>query len=426
MKKQSAYSLLLIGLLLVSFNSCLSNPDTPLVAPTSTPTIKFVANISMPLSSGKNSGDQFCIPPVASIAYPVDLPPKLPLKAEAAIPPSGGWQSVADLPVAGQPIGKIVARTNNEIWIAYLPQSGGLWQYRLDSNQWKGYSSIGGTNVFIYDIFLTPKDDLWGLGYVMPKGTYIASRFFLSKYDRSSDQFQFSPIGAEIFDTYNVDVIKQDSRGVIWLMAQKKDQQFPGSLFGGRPFMLFSIDLSAQRVKQYQEFPWPGNFEISNDGSLWMIVDDNGPVLHLQQFIPTTNEIRNYWNFPPAISGVKKASDVTLLYFDRLGHLWLDDRGWVDFSDPQQPVWYQMIRSPAFLIDRGEVDSRYVWIRPSEMYQSTDGMYWFGSFYGLVSLNPKSGEWCKFTNGTSPFAEDNNHNLWIGVFGRLYKYTIAP
>lgn len=423
MKSKLVNSVLLIIVITTMISSCTGNSGIATNIPAVTLAVQPTPIDPTHLPDSSGSVEQVCIPPTVAFAYPVDLPPVLPLEKEPLVIPSGKWKSIANLPVPEQGIGKLLIRSNNEIWLTY-PVRDGAWQYHADSETWKQYSLIQGTNVVIYDLFLTPKNDLWGIGYEQGNGAEGSGSLFLSRYIPEPDEFQFSQVGGEIFKTYNVTMMKQDQEGVVWMMAQIKGQQFPDLLTEGKPVTLFSLDLATEKVRQFQDFPWPGRFELGPDKSIWTLVDDPEPVL--QQFNPTTNEILKYSGFPPTSSGIDKASNVSFLYFDRLNHLWLDDRGWLDLSDPNKPVWNQVIRSSAFLIDRGEANSRYVWIRPSEMYQTIDGMYWFGSFYGLVSLNPENGEWCKFTNGTGPFAEDNNHNLWIGVFGRLYKYTILP
>jgi hypothetical protein len=90
-------------------------------------------------------------------------------------------------------------------------------------------------------------------------------------------------------------------------------------------------------------------------------------------------------------------------------------------------MWHKVVRSPVFISDSSSPENQYGWSSPNQIYQSSDGMYWFSdSNVGLVNLNPANGKWCKFTTGYSPISEDNQGNLWIAVFGKLYKYHITP
>jgi hypothetical protein len=119
-------------------------------------------------------------------------------------------------------------------------------------------------------------------------------------------------------------------------------------------------------------------------------------------------------------------NSIGYLYFDLAGRLWVDDRGWLDYADPENPIWYRVIRSPAFLTDASRPESQYGWTRPFSMLQSSNGQYWFSSIAGMVRLDPGTGEWCKFTTGYGPISEDDAHTLWIAVFDKLFKYPLTP
>ena len=60
---------------------------------------------------------------------------------------------------------------------------------------------------------------------------------------------------------------------------------------------------------------------------------------------------------------------------------------------------------------------------PNSMYQSSNGWYWFKGA-GIVRLDLEQGSWCLITTGRSDVVEDNDKNLWIAVFGHLYKYPL--
>ena len=146
-------------------------------------------------------------------------------------------------------------------------------------------------------------------------------------------------------------------------------------------------------------------------------------------YSPTTEDVQQYLGLPL----FDKSTAVSVLFFDRNGRLWIDNKGWLDFTNPAKPIWYEIIPSPVFLTNDGWFDirigdgqiSKYGWLVPSEISQSTNGWFWFTT--GRDDwLNPKKGEWCLFTTGSSPVVEDNDRNLWIVVFDKLYKFQLEP
>jgi hypothetical protein len=146
-------------------------------------------------------------------------------------------------------------------------------------------------------------------------------------------------------------------------------------------------------------------------------------------YSPVAHESRVYYG-PPSLERVGTPGT---LYFDREGRLWLSNKGWLDFKDPANPVWYEIIPSAVFLTDNGEFvgdnpegsRSRYGWREPSKIYQSSNGWYWFTAD-GIIRLDPQEAEWCRFTTGRSPVVEDEDGYLWIVVYDKLYKYDLEP
>ena len=107
-----------------------------------------------------------------------------------------------------------------------------------------------------------------------------------------------------------------------------------------------------------------------------------------------------------------------------MGWLWVEDRGFFEFPGEDNPIWHKVIRSPVFISDDVRPELQYAWTRPYETFQSSDGSYWFTAPVGIVHLSPESGEWCLFTTEESPVVEDENRNLWIVAFGKLYRLTL--
>ena len=162
------------------------------------------------------------------------------------------------------------------------------------------------------------------------------------------------------------------------------------------------------------------------DGKIWMA--DVG-LEQLASYDPASGEYAVYdGRAPGVLSDLSREALIGYiysLYVDRGGRLWLDDRGWIDFSNPRDPVWNTVIRSPVFINNVVSPEDQYNWDRPNHIYQSSDGLYWFSGAVGMVRFDSETGEWCKFTTGSSPITEDNQGNLWIAVYGKLYRYHLA-
>lgn len=414
-------SFIFLGLILSTCNN--DNSIMYTEPPTKTATVS-VADTQLPNQSE-------CIPPVVTLAYEYNVPPAYG-EEEAPIYPGGKWRYVDDLPVLDEDVEEIVAWGDDEIWVEFSHR-GGLWKYQPSSGNWKVYSSIGEFENIPPHILrsfpnVTNNNDLWAIGYVRYDQigeVTIPSNFFFNKYNEKTDRFEFVRSDENLVDSYSFykSNIKQDPDGVFWIMAQKENIESPGTIVSGRPFTLISFQPATGEVTEHGEFPYYSYFVIAPNGDLWILVENHDEKLYLQQFIPESNEIIDHPDLPPFDE--KHIFNIGALYFDRNNRLWMGDRGWIDFSEPEKPSWFEMIRSPVFITDRAEGLSRYAWVHPYRMYESSDGLYWFESYFGLVRLNPQSGEWCKFTNARSPFAEDSHQNLWIAVFGRLYKYPLG-
>ncbi len=63
---------------------------------------------------------------------------------------------------------------------------------------------------------------------------------------------------------------------------------------------------------------------------------------------------------------------------------------------------------------------------PKILLESADGKLWFHHENGMISLDPKKGEWCWFTTYQSNIVEDSQHNLWMIADGKLYTYPLKP
>jgi hypothetical protein len=162
---------------------------------------------------------------------------------------------------------------------------------------------------------------------------------------------------------------------------------------------------------------------IGRDGSVWFLdhTDDQ-----LIQYIPSSQEAHTY-KFPSVADTGKLPNNfdrASHIYMDRSERLWVANYGWLEFSNSNSPIWYRVVESPVLITDRGLPASQYTMSYQVSTYQSSNGWYWFTGGAGIVRLDLERGSWCLITTEDSEVIEDNDHNLWIAVFGHLYKYPL--
>jgi len=359
-----------------------------------------------------------CIRPAEKIAYPIGIPPS-PNEKLLKIGPLSDWHFQTSLPesIEGGYAPQLVAWAN-DIWV--LPLDGTkVFRYGIDTDKWKSYNTIDTFTAAPRNIFLAEDGTLWGVGTITKEIESTNNLSFLSRYNENSDQFEFVQDTDGLFDeilaiSSPVD-ISEDENGIFW---------FFGSLLERYDIGLLSFDPSTRKVEKHLSFPngfvYTGPV-VDIDGVIWFY--QGGPEKQLMKYSPTTRQVQPY----KGLLNFDELGEILLLYFDRDGRLWLDNRGWLDFrSDSTNPVWYKIIPPPVFLTDRGEGQSKYGWLTPFYISQSSNGWFWFTTLYGTIRLDPKMEEWCKFTTGSSPVVEDDSGNLWIVVFDKLYNYHLEP
>ena len=377
------------------------------------------AGSTTPASSMNGS----CIPPVAALAYPVGIPPS-PNAKNTEIAPSGGWQQQAVLPGStGIDYPQIFTRPG-EVWVLAVDAKKVL-RYRIDSHEWKSYNTMDDLSVVPRNLFRTHDGTLWGIDSVSFGADSKRSFSFLSRYNAVTDKFEFvtdnNGLLAEGMAISDPIQVTQDSENGLW---------FFGSRPGDDSVGLYSFDLTTHRAEKRLSFRIGASYVgpvVAPGGDIWFY---NGWERALFIYSPAAREVRQYYGLPI----FDKYTSVNILFFDRDGRLWLDNKGWLDFADPAKPVWYETIPSPVFLTDNGWFDirigdgqvSRYGWEVPSWISQSSNGWFWFTTGRGTIRLEPQNGEWCLFTTGGSPVVEDDNKNLWIAVFDKLYKFQLEP
>jgi ligand-binding sensor domain-containing protein len=369
------------------------------------------------------------MPPVEKLAYPVGMSEKTSSVERQENPPSQMWEIENDIPTSDF-VTSLVARNNDEIWIGTNSM---ILKYLTDVRAWTSYTSISDKEVVPANLFLDHDGVLWGSGLVYNgEATSKSEISLLSKYDDASNKFisvnDSSNLLKDDGASRSTSNLAEDKDGKLWLIVNDFDKKI------GRRSSLYLFDPETLRAElkliapiERQEFQ---DFTFDLNGNIW-IIEFGSLGAQLVEYDPVTQSVTTYTGrldddgIPQ--DGLVKESDfnnIRNLYLDQEGKLWVDDRGWLDFTDPSNPIWFNIIRSPVFLGASSRPESLYGWTRPYLTYQSSNGQYWFSSIVGMVRLNPDNADWCKFTNGQSPIAEDENQYLWIAIFGKLYKFHL--
>jgi streptogramin lyase len=375
-----------------------------------------------------------CIHPPVTWEYPVQNTITLGTIVESIseIPPSGSWKLESILPLvpSGQAIIKsLVFHPPNEIWILMYKK---LFRYRIDSRSWDEFNTINGLNTTPSRLFVSKDGTLWGVDHSVYGEPKNAERIpFLSRFDEVTGQFVFVSDQDQIL-TSNLDIIDitesvTNQNEEIWMLVVENLEQdilYKLISFDSKSLHLTThVTTEASRYSSTLVESKYGDLAITFDGVVWLADYGKGQLFF---YDPEIRRLDYFQGSSNVINDNSTAAQrfISYLYVDRKGNLWVDDRGWLDFSNSINPVWHKVIRSTVFISDSASPENKYVWSRPNQMFQSLDGSYWFSDYnVGIVNLDPNTGVWCKFTTGYSPITEDNLGNLWIVIYGKLYKLS---
>jgi len=391
-----------------------------------------------------SAGKTGCIPPIATFAFPRDG--TIDSGPTDVLPPAP-WQQVSTVPL---PFPKDELSYNyfipqftrivdgaTEIWVISWwgrkldssdPNANGhsIYVYNTVTRKWREVPSmIEEGPAEIFTLYTGSDGVIWAKASrdLIHGGWYMSGRdakpYVFGKYNKAQNRFEplnFSgkvPMGNGGY-----------YRDQFWLFED------------GGP--IYSLDFKTLEIKQYLDprtawntkysYPYhiPKNYLNSDDsiafledGSFYFL-DENSyeyyftGLLPLYHFDPKTNRLR-----APEVK-LKNGPPFYDIYVDRSGNLWMSDQGWMDKAGN----WYELIPSPVFITTRMEA-TPIIWEHPYIMLQSSDGRLWYEATNGMVSLDPKKGEWCWFTTYSSRIIEDADRNLWMVVDGALYRNPLA-
>jgi hypothetical protein len=367
-----------------------------------------------------------CIVPVTSFAYPTGNNFQ-PYEERQEVLPLSPWKEQAqifeDTKSKSKDINSAILRRRNgypdQIWLSYDSEGQTYIEYYdFLTKKTMTYieSSLKFTPKFIYS---NDSGGIWGIVY---DEDTPQNKFFVKFNDSTED---FEPASKQV-EYYQGDItaITKGEGNSFWISLMVRDMQT-----GEKKYTFISLD---SETLQSGEIPsvsklQPTSLAFSQNKDVWMLILDNGR-RRLATFNPFSKSTTIYEESSGIVDGfaTEDVDDLSELYFDRYGRLWVDDRGWFDFSITNMPQWYRVVRSPVFIEKQEYSEVPYVWRRPFSMTQSSDGLYWFTSSVGTVRLDEASGEWCLFTTYISPIMEDSSQHLWMIADGKLFTYEVNP
>jgi len=365
-----------------------------------------------------------CIPPSVTLAYPVNLrQDELPIAPK--IPPLEPWEQIQmdspeNYPTTGYYAQSIVVGPDGRIWML-TPV--GIVIYSFLSGETQYIPTFEGNSINDGFLFTSQDGTIW---LVNPRGFFPDTETgVLARYSEISREFEMISDNQHLTEGSHLWAltVDEDSSGNLWLIL---DGNIPRGVYQYDPLTNDSIYYGFSG-----EYSTVSSLAVAPDDRIWFY--ESGENL-LIIFDPETGELEELNSISTEItneytnSGHLRMDATPDLYFDSSGRLWIDDYGWVDINnDTGEYIWYRIIRSSVFISRSfNYYESSYGWTRPYRIFESSNGIFWFTSSAGSVSLDPLTGEWCLFTTGRSPIVEDQSGNLWMTAYGALYRYQLNP
>ncbi len=358
-----------------------------------------------------------CLQPLYSVAFPI-IPSSEDNKVpQRQIPPKGEWQEYDALPFDG--FLREIRPKRHELWFIVRSESEyRLYQYFIDTKQWKSYEWDSG----FYPIWISSDDAVWSGGKLFLDGQNVEGFHpLLGRFNDDLGHFEYginvSGFLQEVPQYRPVSHIVEDpSSGMVWFFTEADKAT------------LVSLNPKTGQSEEHYSFDGRAgamSISIAPDGSVWFVDRSNDQLI---RYIPTSHEVQSY-EFPNSEHTGKLPLNfdrASYISTDRSGRVWLGNYGWLELSDNNSPVWYRVIESPVLVTEVGLPLSQYGLSHQLSVYQSSDSRYWFTGGAGVVRFDLEQGSWCLITTGESKVVEDDDHNLWIAVYGHLYKYSLKP
>ena len=315
-------------------------------------------------------------------------------------------------------ISDIVYRAPDEIWLAtYADDSGNsVVRYSTETGDIKDYGILDetGKGYSAGDLFKTSDGNLWAR--IISHNGYS----LLAVYDAKFDKFEI------VLDKEGLLTPPQNIK-ISWNGRTQPvlDEEPGGKLvvaINGEILLYDPTTNQAKRILNRSKGFEVSSISVSKDGHVWFTSSDD---LSIRELDPINGTITDYGP-PPNIENdpVDLFSLLDkILEIDNEGRIWVADFGWLEKGSEDRYVWKSTARSSLF-INIYDPEYEYIWIRPSAVYQFSDGNIWYSSGLGVMRFNEKNGDWCWKATKSGLLAEDQSGNLWLIANGQLYKYAI--
>lgn len=359
---------------------------------------------------------QECLPPKETFAYPVYANSE----GTDSFLPLEPWIESAPLPenFANNYNKTVIARVigqKSELWIpqnvfdSFLGKSDkepGFLIYQVREDSWKFIpAEIENTGIYVREIFVTKDGTVWGQN-IQNENQNLDIMPILSKLNERKNAFELvgASKGIPALWKNSQDMpgiwsqVFLDRNDIFWIFAHTK--------------AIYSFDPQLNQVVQHS--PISGvvtSITMAPNDGIYYKSD------HLYLYSPP-DKTSHTINVP-----LEPWPKYQTIFLDAQNRLWLDNLGWLAEDGK---TWYQIHRSPLFISDFVWSEMEYRWKTGTIALASSDGMLWFYSENGMISLDPDKGKWCWFTTYQSKIVEDADHNLWMIADGKLYKYPLQP
>lgn len=354
-------------------------------------------------SCGEVSEDEFvCLPTNTNFSYPVDQwnsgkPASTPFS-----PDQYDWVQQSKSQLLGTPR-FLLTSGESRLWML----GSKLWLYNTGTNEFKDYEIEWNNIKYQPDsIFMAQDGTIWTVGIQSDGFAPI-----LSRYDEKNDKFVpvIDTKSELVFNGAVAGGMAEDLQGIFWIVLQGKGlYKFDPNNF--LAVKIDSINFNANIVN--------GSIAVDRYGIVWLGTYTEDYHRFLYRYDP---EHHIFSNLP---LGISADNVVGSLLVDSEDRLWVGDYAFWNTGSPLPKEGSTgvnlLFRSPAFITQQAPfVD--YYWARPEILFEDRLGNIWY-SGYGLVFLNPKTGDWCKVFDGISNAVEDSDGRIWAVSDGNVYYH----
>ena len=332
--------------------------------------------------------------------YPAD--PDKPNPTE--IPLSPKWQPQLSpeqtKEVGGSIILELSMRPDDTLWFSTMYN---VIEYKTKSRE----LVIHKDGPLPYNLFVDRHGNLWGNGFIRDSGEKSpdGKPYFLARFDDTRRQFE-SVENDKL--TGELVTHTEDANGALYFYT--KDDRL----------LKYTPDTGKVEKLTFNHLDYEvTDILIDRHNTVWFksfIVLYGKRFEQVQRYRLTDDSFDNFGTVP----GFQIYGN-SGIFIDSSDKLWLNDFGYLDNVLAEEPVWYQVMKSPVFIHDRGPVENENQWDDAYPIFESKDHRLWFFSGAGLAYLDQQAQKWCLLTSRITGVAEDSSSNIWIAYGGQIYK-----